>query len=700
MSEQLHQMCRFCHRNVKLAYYCENCGSSCCSDCLKEKKMESFRCQKCDSINIEFSDSGNKKICKDCGSEDIFQSTQLIKSCPKCGSTSIINIYEKKENLEKQFLNLIKNTRDLVEPLNEIVNNLYYYRQKVLNARNPPIKCYHFPQMESELLALFKLFIYTKQNLQEKIKLFFVNISRNRDYFFNIYSQPNGNISILSDILENLSINFNSIKETITNNIKAITTSLNELQKNLDFIDKLKIYFSSFRKYLNLADDEKPIYAIRAKLSNGLNTHDKYKKNKGILFITNYDLSFIHEFGHFKKKKEVIFKAPVKDLTRIKIVGKIFKKLYIEFEYGRYEFTLPPNTISKVMDYIILARNFENSFPYDEEVAKKLNNIELEISDLITYIEEGINSFFSMRCQYSTYKADKKSDFHERTTMSHPIHQVRYFYPNYCRDPLNESNHPVGMIHSNPPYPENYERAADPGSYHVSRRDDSVPYVGLSGYSSERFRGRKNPRGYIDPFIDLDPYYQRFMDFAPGHPPYLRNPGFYLGRRKSSSDSIRYEDDGYPQSFDNLEYGRENYLYSYNPNKINRRPPASRMPPRNGFQINPDYSKIHLTDIVDDNFNNKDDFFNDNLSLKTKQKLQKLANLEEEHYVLESTLKTLNEKFDQGVISDVDYFRRYQNLMKKIYVIEKKMEEINKEIKENESIRNAYRELDKKRYFT
>ena len=48
------QLCRFCQKHVKLAYYCEECGVSCCSDCLHDERVDYFICQECNSKNIEF----------------------------------------------------------------------------------------------------------------------------------------------------------------------------------------------------------------------------------------------------------------------------------------------------------------------------------------------------------------------------------------------------------------------------------------------------------------------------------------------------------------------------------------------------------------------------------------------------------------------------------------------------------------------
>ena len=145
----LDQVCRFCQRYVQLTYYCEECGANCCSDCLHEKKVDFYTCQECNSKNIEISDSEKKKTCRDCGNENIIKVNQLLKSCPKCGSHKIINIYEKKEELEKEFLELIKNSRLFINPLREALDKLYILQQEIKNARDPPIRCYHFPKMEA-----------------------------------------------------------------------------------------------------------------------------------------------------------------------------------------------------------------------------------------------------------------------------------------------------------------------------------------------------------------------------------------------------------------------------------------------------------------------------------------------------------------------------------------------------------------------
>ena len=692
------QICRFCHRHIKLAYYCDDCGVSCCSDCLHEEKIDYFVCQDCNSKNIEIKDSGKYGSCKDCESEHINKGSQLLKACPKCHSTSIINIYEKKEELEKSFLDLIKNVRYFIEPLNELINNLYHLRQKTKNARAPPIKCYHFPHLEADLLALFKLLSYAKENLHEKISILFNHLSLNKEYFFDIYSQPNANVIIIEGILENLTRSNDSIQDYISNNIKTITTSLESIQDYLKFIEKIIFYFETYKKYLNLAENEKPIYAIYAKLANGLNTQDKIKKSKGILFITNLDLSFVHEYGKLKRKKEVIFKAPVKDLIKIKSQGKMFKKLYIEFPYGRYEFTLPPNNITRVLDYIILARNFDDTIKYDQETAERLNNIYIELNDITAYIEETINSFFSLKCQYNSINQNSDNLI--------PISMAGQ--PNYIPQDIPRIQQQPYQPHLNHP---NYIPNMPPQNYQVSQPIPQREYQNLPPQINNNVYPNQDPQNmfiYGNPRVNSQynqPYYDnRFIPQNLYEPNRIQN--YERNRFNTRNNNQRIDPNNKKILMRKLEQAQKNgLLHSPEVNDsydIPQRDHGSYSNLNEGKRSRyNDYSKNHLSEYFNqDNFIPNDLNTNRTYSKKEIEKLRKLRDFEKEKYSLDETLKALDTKFDQGIISEVDYFRTFKNLQKQIYSIDKNIENISQDLEEIEDIKGKHREFDGRRYYS
>ena len=650
MSDKNAQLCRFCQSNMNnnMQYYCEECGASCCSECLNEEKFDYFICQDCDSKNVEIRDDGTK-LCKECGNENVVWTTQRLKSCPKCHSHHIINIYEKKEELEQKFLELIKETRDFVQPIRSINIKLNSLRQRLKKARDPPIKCYHYPNMEAELLDLFKLYLYMKSSLLEKINIHFRQLSLNREYFFDIYRQPNSNIKIIQGILENLHRSFDSINEFTTQNINLIAEKMEKIDRNLQIVNKIEELFTTYKKFLNLADNEKPVYAIKTKLTNGLNSDDKFKKNNGILFITNYDLSFVHEYGILKKKQETIFKAPVDDLISVKERGRIFKKLMLAFSYGKYEFSLPAKTIPKIIEYILLARNFEENTIFDSFSANRLEKIELDLHDLISFIEQGINSFFSSKCQYN-----KKSTYTENRGYE-VIHSYKNANGGY---PHNQNK---GHSHQWTQQP-----SQEPPSYHASAH-------------GQNWRNDYQEKDYYSQNI-YNPY--NYQNYAPQS---YEEPQ-YSNRRPSYNQHAPYDERNILMK--KLEKSQ----------KYGQPMPPQEAPVGIGglFGENPvkkpdyqEFNKNHLSDMFNsNNYANNSAYNSPNNSYEySDNKQEKLMNLKKEKYGLKQTLKKLDAKFDQGIISEVDYFRTFKNLQKDIYLIESKMNALSANIDEEQSVR-------------
>lgn len=689
MSEQI---CRFCHRYVQLVYYCEDCGTNSCSNCLHEQHVEYYICQDCNSKNINISGAEKKNVCKDCGSINVIKVSQLKKSCPKCNSHQIVNIYEKKEDLEKRFLELIKNTRLYIEPLKKVLNKLYMLQQKLKTARAPPFKCYHYPKMESDLLALFKLFQYIQNTLFEKINVHFHQLNQNQEYFFDTYTQPNSNITIIEGIFENLVRSYDSINEFITNNIKTFDCSQESMLANLQFIDKITLFFTSYKKLLNLAEKEKPVFAVYAKLANGLDTQEKYKKDKGILFITNFDLSFVHEHGVIKKKKQLIFKAPVEDLTKIREKGKLFKKLYIEFAYGKYEFSLPKKSVSRIIEYILLARTFDETTIYDEKTAARLQKIDINLGDLESFIEESINSFFSLKCQYN--KSSEKAHNYKQMNLS----QHNDISPNQIQSIASQN--PVRFFRpqnqnlvnpwSNEQFNPYYDNANFPGSTNFYPGNPLPPYNQPSGF----YPPEKTNQVYPSRFDEKSFFMQNFNNpnriqnyfprkFSRYNPELLNSENRNFLKRKLMQ-SQKYNDSFINQfnALKNDEFEEKEVILSGDTR----------------FQ---EYNKNHLTDLFDSGYASPQNFhgYKKKLFKLNKEKQKRMVDLEKERYSLKQTLKKLDNKFDQGVISDVDFFKTFKNLQKEIYLIDKKIQSLKESLAEIEEIKQNSRNFDEKRFY-
>lgn len=105
-----------------------------------------------------------------------------------------------------------------------------------------------------------------------------------------------------------------------------------------------------------------------------------------------------------------------------------------------------------------------------------------------------------------------------------------------------------------------------------------------------------------------------------------------------------------------------------------------------------DYQKNHLSQFFDlndaslRNPNQINNAFNESFDENKK----KMIELKKERYSLKKTLKELETKFENGIISDVDYFRTYKKLQKDIYSIEKKIEKLKEDLNEELFLRRNY----------
>jgi predicted transcriptional regulator len=701
------QVCHFCHRRQEIAYYCENCGMSCCSDCLADEKVDSFVCQECDTKNVQ--ETANKRICNECGSENIVKISQHVKSCPRCHSHRIVNIYEKKEDLEQHFLDLIKNIRNLLDPFKDVINTLHLTRDKIKQARGPPIKCFHFPKMESELISLFKLLEYIEDTLLEKINIYFHHLALNRNYFFEIYSQPNSNVKIIEGILDNLHENYKSIESYIHKKIEKIDEEVDSINNKLNFISKISDYFDEYKRFINLAENEKPIYAIHAKLSNSHNSKGLLQREKGVLFITNYDLSFIHEHGFLKEKQNLIFKAPVEDIIRIKEIGKLFKKLYIEFAYGNYELSLPNDAISRVIEYILLARNFDQTNIYDKKAWQKLNNKDIDLSSLNNFIEEGINSFFSLRCNMNNEKNRASDSQFQDSNGFHPSESIPdnppspYDHQNY--NPHNNHKNHQNQDHRNN---QNYNRQSNQypnnhrsNSYNQPFHNQKAPYSynrqtssyqhgqnNRNPHPKNHYHNQNNRRSHSsDPHCNVRDFDDKFVNQF--NPKNYKNRNSNPRSNKSSQRSNKEEKSFLMKKLQRAQekYGQPfiNHVNRFANDFINNqsvnRASQSQLNRSNSNIDFQDYNRNHLSEFFDQdplsvppNMNGSFDL--DPFQQEIEEIDDEIEDLKAERYSILETIKTLSNKFDDGKITRNDFMKTHMSLKRDLFRVNSKIKNL------------------------
>ncbi|TFG19843.1 MAG: hypothetical protein EU533_06465 [Promethearchaeota archaeon] len=137
----------------------------------------------------------------------------------------------------------------------------------------------------------------------------------------------------------------------------------------------------------------------------------------------------------------------------------------------------------------------------------------------------------------------------------------------------------------------------------------------------------------------------------------------------------------------NYNQAPPNYEPSINP-KPRPLDPHARI--KNSFNS---FNNKHLSHLFNPNEEISPSYYN-NAENST---MDNLIQLKQERFGLKETLKKLEAKFDQGIITEVDYFRTYKNLQKDLYLIESKIEKISQNLEEEHTFK---RNFDQKGFYS
>ena len=393
----------------------------------------------------------------------------------------------------------------------------------------------------------------------------------------------------------------------------------------------------------------------------------------------------------------------------VKDKGKFFKKLFVKFDYGKYEFSLPSKFIPKIIDYILLARSFQDNSLYDKESNKKLQAMDLDLSDLIRYIEEGINSFFSLKCQYNQSLNNKQN-----LEFQNIVNEDRSYVPNYNNQSkqinYTQSHYRPNYYRPNhPQQPQMYQRRLHdyPNSHYVD--NNFISHIGYPG-----IRKNEDFKNYLEPKYIKNNYYPQNIPqniYGPNRFQNYKPQEFFNPDNDSFHDKTGLYD--HRQDFDekNILMKRlereQKSNQQFNPQSNNIRNKI--------FDDLPTYRNYDSTFITKNSLKNSQknhlsDFFcSNNSHIDNQYKIQKdifefdktnqnkMMELKKEKYSLKETLKKLDTKFEEGIISEVDYFRTFKNLQKELYLTDKKIESLNAKLQEEQFLR---RNFNKKKYFS
>ncbi|MCK4279523.1 MAG: hypothetical protein KAW94_03000, partial [Candidatus Thorarchaeota archaeon] len=172
----------------------------------------------------------------------------------------------------------------------------------------------------------------------------------------------------------------------------------------------------------------------------------------GTLFITNRRLVFLGQTGVVRKKTEIIFDFPLLYLTSIEEDGRFRKRMVLKMKQGEVKISCSEQTKKVLPDYVEIAKKFDRYMQTDLQKVRKLEQVNINVSDVRLRIEDLIYSLNTGRNKPSPH-------------MTYPQPPVGAYYAEPSRPQSGYAQYDYRGYRQEPQFKDHRERTIDRGAY-------------------------------------------------------------------------------------------------------------------------------------------------------------------------------------------------------------------------------------------
>ncbi|MHA1847315.1 MAG: hypothetical protein ACTSXU_06695 [Promethearchaeota archaeon] len=654
----LHQIpnfyeCDICRKNISSAnHYCHDCQTIFCDECEIKEKEDILICSECGMNLLAADDKTGELYCKQCHDEGNVNSrlitiTREKSVCPKCKSTNTSDIDEFKSKLKERYKDIILESRTILNDFQNFANYISIVKQKLLKLRLEPPVLSHDPNLEKEMLQVFNEVNVIEQRILKRLRNFFLFLDSKNIFFFSRKTWRSEDFSVLESYVAQLESDFTLFLGQISESFNQPLDILQSMKNKIEFLEKIKNIFRQYQSsgIINLERDEYPVYFIEnVKIEND----DNHAKIAGNVLITSKKFLVIKTQGFIKKINEMVFSLPIDKLLSFEIVGKVFKRLSLQFQGINLKLNVDKKGMNVLVLYLKKLSDFMVNNKIDLDNVMKIKEFDLNsIFKIKTFIENNINILIQ-----------------EKEETANVIHQMAVpAIENPDNNPsqlMNDSLREQNLFHE---LAKNIH-ADNSLEFGVPLNDYPDDFAAIDT-SVETHKRLERIKEQIDKF---NQYHNRIMSNVNhrrmqvnAQIPFNR-PGWQPNRNYNVNPSQNYRTRQQPVDFqDNLEPRRDQYQF-----KFERQDKWST----NSFQ-EPATTRSFDQDLTERRFIRRNQF---------KQLVTALQSYKTKIYAINETLSNLEQKFESGKVSANVYFQTHQLFKEKLLLLKQEMQEIRREL--------------------
>jgi len=393
------RICRAC-KSKGATHLCEDCGAVLCSNCLETKSTSSYVCKECHSILGTPLPGQRFEECSDCGSENLSVGRRMEEICPECHSTRTILVDVKQRSIAQELRQAINSLQYGHTRLREFNNKLIGAKRLLVSLRMANFL--HYRWLDDKIQSTQEELPAIKNRIGNQADMLARQIAAETKGLMNTATWSASQFPFIEGVTNRVTHLVSQYKHSVDEALSEADLTLKDIIKQLDGLNYYRSQFSGFYEQTELSINELPVCAL-PKIKVTGSDFLKHDKATGILFITNRRLVFIGQTGVVRKKTEIIFDFPLLYLTSIEEDGRFRKRMVLKMKQGDVKISCSEQTKKVLPDYVEIAKKFDRYMQTDLQKVRKLEQANVNVSDVRLRIEDLIYSLNTGRNRPSSH---------------------------------------------------------------------------------------------------------------------------------------------------------------------------------------------------------------------------------------------------------------------------------------------------------
>lgn len=363
---------------------CEDCGITICTECIDTKSNQYIVCRECHH-NLGNPAQGEKfESCPECESEDLSTGRRVEEICPRCHSSRITSIEEKRRALIHDLRHAIMSLHQGHTKLRDFNNQLTSAKRLLVSLRMASFL--HYNWLEDKLEALNEEVVAIKSRVSNQAEIVTKRMVAETKGLIGNTSWTTAQFPFIEGVTQRVTHIGKQYVSNVDESLREARITLQDIMTQLEGLDYYRKKFANFYDVSELSVNELPVCALPDIKVTGSNflRHDKAT---GTLHITNKRLVFVAETGLVRKKMDVVFDFPLMYLKSIEEDGRIRKRLVFKMKQGDLKIACSEQTENVLSDYIEIARKFDKYVQTDLQRVRRLEQNTVNVSDVRLKIE-------------------------------------------------------------------------------------------------------------------------------------------------------------------------------------------------------------------------------------------------------------------------------------------------------------------------